>query len=259
MPVIVVGTLRTRRAGRTRCSNRHDRSKLAARQPVQHEAYEVRAPCDVRDGSSARLLRLVLLVSPSVSLSTSSSPQRFDRLPRRSRAGRYLVTRGHGRRGPRRAQFRSAPSSEHAPRQVSSSPIVRVRAARGLFEHGEAHRRACPRGRAFSSPPPPYEAPHHLLEGRELVNRVRDPPRISAPMAADEVKGSPRATSAASLPSMETRIVGVAGWEGRVAGGDRDHRRCVRETGGRHPGVLAPPAYGFSTRNVAKISPMRSR
>jgi hypothetical protein len=89
------------------------------------------------------------------------------RLPRWSRAGSDLVTRGHGRRGPRRAQFRSAPSSEHTPQQVSSSSTARVRAARGLFEHGEAHRRACPRGRAFS--PPPDEATRPLLGDRRLV------------------------------------------------------------------------------------------
>ena len=81
--------------------------------------------------------------------------------------GRTLVTRGHGRRGPCRAQFRSAPSSEHTPRLLSSSSIARVQAARGLFEHGEAHRRACPRGCAFS--PPPDGAPCPLLGDLRLV------------------------------------------------------------------------------------------
>lgn len=94
------------------------------------------------------------------------------RLPRWFRAGNDLVTRGQGRRGPRRAQFRSAPSSEHTPQQVSSSSTARVRAARGLFEHGEAHRRACPRGRAFSLPPDGATRP--LLGDQRLVAEADD-------------------------------------------------------------------------------------
>jgi len=74
----------------------------------------------------------------------------FDGLPWRSRIARYLVTRGRSRRGPCRAQFRSAPTWEHTPRRASSSPTGRVRAARGLFEHGMAHRRASLRGLALS-------------------------------------------------------------------------------------------------------------
>ena len=73
-----------------------------------------------------------------------------DRFKLPSGVGRALVTRGRGRRGPRRAQFRSAPTSDSAKRRPPSSLTGRVRAARGLFEHGEAHRRASPRERAFS-------------------------------------------------------------------------------------------------------------
>ena len=126
--------------------------------------------------------------------------------------GRILVTRGQGCRGPCRAQFRSAPSFEHRPRPRSSSSIARVRAARGLFEHGEAHRRACPRGCAFS--PPPDGATCPLLGDLRLV--------------AEADQGSPPVAPAIQGPS--------ATWW-------------------RHVGA-APPAHGFSTRNVAKILPM---
>lgn len=119
--------------------------------------HEVRVPRDVRDGtqpySSVRMRRVARLVPPPANWGTNSSPQRIDRDPAVVPRRRTLVTRGHGRRGPCRAQFRSAPSSEHTPRPLSSSSIARVRAARGLFEHGEAHRRARQRGCAFSPPP----------------------------------------------------------------------------------------------------------
>jgi len=51
-----------------------------------------------------------------------------------SDVGRALVTRGRGRRGPRRAQFRSAPTPERVKRRTPSSLTGGVRAARGLFE-----------------------------------------------------------------------------------------------------------------------------
>ena len=47
-------------------------------------------------------------------------------------------------------QFRSAPTLERERRRASSSPTGRFLVARGLFEHGEAHRRASPRVLAFA-------------------------------------------------------------------------------------------------------------
>jgi len=87
---------------------------------------------------------------------------------RGGRVGRYLVTRGRSRRGLCRAQFRSAPTCEHTLRRAASSPIGRVRAARGLFEHGMAHRRASLRGLALS--PPLHRATHYLLCAEILVS-----------------------------------------------------------------------------------------
>ena len=76
----------------------------------------------------------------------------------------------HPRAWPPRAspsEFRSAPTPERAKRRTPSSPTGRVRAARGLFERGEAHRRASPRERAVSSPPD--GSTDHLLCGEVLA------------------------------------------------------------------------------------------
>ena len=99
------------------------------------------------------------LVQMSPSWRSSSTDQLvprcsgFDRFKAAARPGVVLVTRGRGRRGPRRAQFRSAPTSERVQRRPSASLTGRVHAARGLFEtRGPARPIGAPaRGRAFSS------------------------------------------------------------------------------------------------------------
>jgi hypothetical protein len=135
-----------------RSSRRDTTAKQGAR-----GSNAARCSCGAQTHSSVRLR---LCSSLPASLDTNSSPLVLPRLPRWSRAGSDLVTRGHDRRGPRRAQFRSTSPSEHTPQQVSSSATAQVRAARGLLAHGAAHRRACSRAacsphRRMKRPVPP--------------------------------------------------------------------------------------------------------
>jgi hypothetical protein len=169
--------------GATTGMTTRDRSALGRDNAAQDEVHEVRAPRDVRDGAqphaSARWRRL----APRIVADQLGHQQLATELLSGAvvvSCGRTLVTRGHDHRGTRRAQFRSAPSSEHAPPHVSSSPTARVRVARGLCEHGEAHRRACLRGCAFF---PPLDGATHPLLGTRCRGRPRD--HAGAPVPRD--------------------------------------------------------------------------
>jgi hypothetical protein len=163
---------RGRGVGRQRIALDAEPARAALVEPGQHAALDPRVQRVAQRGEGQR---------------HQGRAEQRELLQPGCRGGPALGGSRHPRAWPPRAspcEFRSAPTSERVKRQTSSSPTGRVRAARGLFEHGEAHRRASPRGLALS--PPPHrathhllcaEATHHLLCAEVLVARSRHRPR----------------------------------------------------------------------------------